>query len=428
MTLLPLLQIRNSELLNLYLSIILPLLYSSYQTSQTRIVMTGVSMSSFKDSLKAGQTHIKSKAAVAWGPGEPLKMEEIDVELPKKGEVLVRIKATGVCHTDAFTLSGEDPEGVFPSVLGHEGGGIVEMVGEGVTSVEVGDHVIPLYTAECGECKFCTSGKTNLCQAVRATQGKGLMPDGTSRFSKDGEPIYHYMGCSTFSEFTVLPDISLAKVNKSAPLEEVCLLGCGVTTGMGAVLNTAKVQEGDTVAIFGLGGIGLSAIIGARMAGAKRIIGIDINESKFELAKQLGATDMVNPKDYDKPIQDVIVELTDGGVDYSFECIGNVDVMRSALECCHKGWGESVIIGVAGAGQEISTRPFQLVTGRVWRGSAFGGVKGRSQLPGIVEQYLNGDFGLQEFITHTMGLDEINEAFDLMHKGESIRSVVHMDK
>ncbi|WP_334030181.1 S-(hydroxymethyl)glutathione dehydrogenase/class III alcohol dehydrogenase [Alteromonas sp. P256] len=385
-------------------------------------------MSSFKDSLKAGQTHIKSKAAVAWGPGEPLKMEEIDVELPKKGEVLVRIKATGVCHTDAFTLSGEDPEGVFPSVLGHEGGGIVEMVGEGVTSVEVGDHVIPLYTAECGECKFCTSGKTNLCQAVRATQGKGLMPDGTSRFSKDGEPIYHYMGCSTFSEFTVLPDISLAKVNKSAPLEEVCLLGCGVTTGMGAVLNTAKVQEGDTVAIFGLGGIGLSAIIGARMAGAKRIIGIDINESKFELAKQLGATDMVNPKDHDKPIQDVIVELTDGGVDYSFECIGNVDVMRSALECCHKGWGESVIIGVAGAGQEISTRPFQLVTGRVWRGSAFGGVKGRSQLPGIVEQYLNGEFGLQEFITHTMGLDEINEAFDLMHKGESIRSVVHMDK
>ncbi|APE06787.1 MULTISPECIES: S-(hydroxymethyl)glutathione dehydrogenase/class III alcohol dehydrogenase [Alteromonas] len=385
-------------------------------------------MSSFKDSLSEGQTHIKSKAAVAWGPGEPLKMEEIDVELPKKGEVLVRIKATGVCHTDAFTLSGEDPEGVFPSVLGHEGGGVVEMVGEGVTSVEVGDHVIPLYTAECGECKFCTSGKTNLCQAVRATQGKGLMPDGTSRFSKDGEPIYHYMGCSTFSEFTVLPEISLAKVNKTAPLEEVCLLGCGVTTGMGAVLNTAKVQEGDTVAIFGLGGIGLSAIIGARMAGAKRIIGIDINESKFELAKQLGATDLINPKDYDKPIQDVIVELTDGGVDYSFECIGNVDVMRSALECCHKGWGESVIIGVAGAGQEISTRPFQLVTGRVWRGSAFGGVKGRSQLPGIVEQYLNGEFGLQEFITHTMGLDEINDAFDLMHKGESIRSVVHMDK
>ena len=378
--------------------------------------------------LKDGQTHIKSKAAVAWGPGEPLKMEELDVELPKKGEVLVRIIATGVCHTDAFTLSGEDPEGVFPAVLGHEGGGIVEMVGEGVTSVEVGDHVIPLYTAECGECKFCTSGKTNLCQAVRETQGKGLMPDGTSRFSKDGEPIYHYMGCSTFSEYTVLPEISLAKVNKSAPLEEVCLLGCGVTTGMGAVLNTAKVQEGDTVAIFGLGGIGLSAIIGARMAGASRIIGIDINESKFELASQLGATDLVNPKNYDKPIQEVIVEMTEGGVDYSFECIGNVNVMRSALECCHKGWGESVIIGVAGAGQEISTRPFQLVTGRVWRGSAFGGVKGRSELPGIVEQYLNGDFGLQEFITHTMGLNDINNAFDLMHKGESIRSVVHMDK
>jgi S-(hydroxymethyl)glutathione dehydrogenase/alcohol dehydrogenase len=355
-------------------------------------------------------------------------MEEVDVELPKKGEVLVRIVATGVCHTDAFTLSGDDPEGVFPSILGHEGGGIVEMVGEGVTSVEVGDHVIPLYTAECGECKFCKSGKTNLCQAVRETQGKGLMPDGTSRFSKDGEPIYHYMGCSTFSEYTVLPEISLAKVNKTAPLEEVCLLGCGVTTGMGAVLKTAKVQEGDTVAIFGLGGIGLSAIIGARMAGAGRIIGIDINESKFDLAKQLGATDVVNPQNFDKPIQEVIVEMTDGGVDYSFECIGNVNVMRSALECCHKGWGESVIIGVAGAGQEISTRPFQLVTGRVWRGSAFGGVKGRSELPGIVEQYLNGDFGLQEFITHTMGLGDINNAFDLMHKGESIRSVVHMDK
>jgi len=385
-------------------------------------------MASFKDSLQEGQTHIKSKAAVAWAAGEPLKMEEVDVELPKKGEVLVRIVATGVCHTVAFTLSGDDPAGVFPSILGHEGGGIVEMVGEGVTSVNVGDHVIPLYTAECGECKFCKSGKTNLCQAVRETQGKGLMPDGTSRFSKDGEPIYHYMGCSTFSEYTVLPEISLAKVNKNAPLDEVCLLGCGVTTGMGAVLKTAKVQEGDTVAIFGLGGIGLSAIIGARMAGAGRIIGIDINESKFDLAKQLGATDVVNPKNFDTPIQEVIVEMTDGGVDYSFECIGNVNVMRSALECCHKGWGESVIIGVAGAGQEISTRPFQLVTGRVWRGSAFGGVKGRSELPGIVEQYLNGDFGLQEFITHTMGLDEINDAFDLMHKGESIRSVVHMDK
>ncbi|KZY32692.1 S-(hydroxymethyl)glutathione dehydrogenase/class III alcohol dehydrogenase [Oleiphilus sp. HI0078] len=368
---------------------------------------------------------IKSKAAVAWGPNTPLKIEEVDVMYPKAGEVLVKIVATGVCHTDAFTLSGEDPEGIFPSILGHEGGGIVEMVGEGVTSVEVGDHVIPLYTAECGECKFCMSGKTNLCQAVRETQGKGLMPDGTTRFYKNGEPIYHYMGCSTFSEYTVLPEISLAKVNKDAPLEEVCLLGCGVTTGMGAVLNTAKVQQGDTVAIFGLGGIGLSAIIGARMAGASRIIGIDINESKFELAKQLGASDCINPQNFDKPIQEVIVEMTDGGVDYSFECIGNVNVMRQALECCHKGWGESVIIGVAGAGQEISTRPFQLVTGRVWRGTAFGGVKGRSELPGIVEQYLAGEFGLQEFITHTMPLEEINNAFDLMHEGKSIRSVIH---
>ncbi|ODP97359.1 S-(hydroxymethyl)glutathione dehydrogenase/class III alcohol dehydrogenase [Salinivibrio sp. SS3] len=379
-------------------------------------------------SIQPGQTHIKSKAAVAWGPGQPLKMEEVDVELPKPGEVLVRIVATGVCHTDAFTLSGDDPEGVFPSILGHEGGGIVEMVGEGVTSVEVGDHVIPLYTAECGECKFCQSGKTNLCGAVRETQGKGLMPDGTSRFSINGETIFHYMGCSTFSEYTVLPEISLAKVSKAAPLEEVCLLGCGVTTGMGAVMNTAKVEKGDTVAIFGLGGIGLSAIIGARMAGASRIIGIDINESKFTLAKQLGATDVINPQDHDKPIQQVIVEMTDGGVDYSFECIGNVDVMRQALECCHKGWGESVIIGVAGAGQEISTRPFQLVTGRVWKGSAFGGVKGRSELPGIVERYLNGEFGLQEFISYTMGLDEVNRAFDLMHEGKSIRSVIHMDQ
>lgn len=371
---------------------------------------------------------IKSKAAVAWGPGQPLKIEEVDVMLPKAGEVLVRIVASGVCHTDAFTLSGDDPEGVFPAILGHEGGGIVEQVGEGVTSVQVGDHVIPLYTPECGECKFCLSGKTNLCQKIRATQGKGLMPDGTSRFYLDGKPIFHYMGCSTFSEYTVLPEISLAKVNKSAPLEEICLLGCGVTTGMGAVMNTAKVEEGATVAIFGLGGIGLSAIIGATMAKASRIIAIDINESKFELAKKLGATDCINPKLLDKPIQEVIVEMTDGGVDYSFECIGNVNVMRSALECCHKGWGESVIIGVAGAGQEIATRPFQLVTGRVWRGSAFGGVKGRSELPQIVEQYLAGEFKLDDFITHTMGLEHINEAFDLMHEGKSIRSVIHFDK
>lgn len=368
---------------------------------------------------------IKSRAAVAWAANQPLSIEEVDVMMPKAGEVMVKIIATGVCHTDAFTLSGEDPEGIFPAIMGHEGGGIVEAIGEGVTSVAVGDHVIPLYTPECGECKFCTSGKTNLCQKIRATQGKGLMPDGTTRFYKDGKPIYHYMGTSTFSEYTVLPEISLAKVNKNAPLEEVCLLGCGVTTGMGAVMNTAKVQAGDSVAIFGMGGIGLSAVIGAVMAGASRIIVIDINESKFELAKKLGATDCINPKNYDKPIQEVIVELTDGGVDFSFECIGNVNVMRAALECCHKGWGESVIIGVAGAGQEISTRPFQLVTGRVWRGTAFGGVKGRSELPGIVEQYLAGEFALNDFITHTMGLEDINKAFDLMHEGKSIRSVIH---
>ncbi len=371
---------------------------------------------------------IKSRAAVAWGPNQPLTIEEVDVMLPKKGEVLVKILASGVCHTDAFTLSGEDPEGVFPTILGHEGGGIVEQIGEGVTSVAVGDHVIPLYTAECGECKFCTSGKTNLCSAVRETQGKGLMPDGTTRFYKDGEPIYHYMGCSTFSEYTVLPEISLAKVDADAPLEKVCLLGCGVTTGMGAVMNTAKVEEGATVAVFGLGGIGLAAIIGAKMAKASRIIGIDINEDKFELAKKLGATDCINSKDYDKPIQEVIVEMTDGGVDYSFECIGNVDVMRSALECCHKGWGESVIIGVAGAGKEISTRPFQLVTGRVWRGSAFGGVKGRTELPGYVDRYMQGEIPLNDFITHTMPLEDINEAFDLMHKGKSIRTVIHFDQ
>ncbi|MEJ2764267.1 S-(hydroxymethyl)glutathione dehydrogenase/class III alcohol dehydrogenase [Photobacterium sp. MCCC 1A19761] len=374
------------------------------------------------------ESFIKSKAAIAWGPNQPLSIEEVDVMLPKAGEVLVRIVATGVCHTDAFTLSGDDPEGIFPAILGHEGGGIVEQVGEGVTSVQVGDHVIPLYTPECGECKFCRSGKTNLCQKIRETQGKGLMPDGTTRFYKDGQPIYHYMGCSTFSEYTVLPEISLAKVNKDAPLEEVCLLGCGVTTGMGAVLKTAKVQAGDTVAIFGLGGIGLSAIIGAAMAGASRIIGVDINEDKFTLAKKLGATDCINPNDYDKPIQEVIIEMTDGGVDFSFECIGNVNVMRSALECCHKGWGESVIIGVAGAGQEISTRPFQLVTGRVWRGSAFGGVKGRSELPGIVEDYMAGKFKLDDFITHTMALEDINDAFDLMHEGKSIRSVIHYAK
>src|SRR5690606_4782917 len=334
---------------------------------------------------------IRSRAAVAFAANQPLQIVEVDVEPPRAGEVLVRIVATGVCHTDAYTLSGQDSEGVFPCILGHEGGGIVEAVGEGVTSVAVGDHVIPLYTAECGACKFCTSGKTNLCSAVRETQGKGLMPDGTTRFSYQGQPVYHYMGCSTFSEYTVLPEVSLAKIPKEAPLEKVCLLGCGVTTGMGAVLNTAKVEPGATVAVFGLGGVGLSAILGAVKAKAGRIIGVDINPEKFEMAKQFGATDCINPLDYDRPIQEVIVELTDGGVDYSFECIGNVKVMRSALECCHKGWGESVIIGVAGAGEEISTRPFQLVTGRVWRGSAFGGVKGRSELPGYVDSYMKGE-------------------------------------
>ena len=367
---------------------------------------------------------IKSRAAVAWAAKQPLEITEVDVAPPKAGEVLVRIVATGVCHTDAFTLSGADPEGIFPTILGHEGGGIVEAIGEGVTSVAVGDHVIPLYTPECGKCKFCLSGKTNLCQAIRATQGKGLMPDSTSRFSKNGKPIFHYMGTSTFSEYTVLPEISVAKIQKDAPLEKVCLLGCGVTTGIGAVLNTAKVEAGATVAVFGLGGIGLSAIIGAAMAKASRIVAVDINPSKFEIAKQLGATDCINPLDYDRPIQEVIVDLTDGGVDYSFECIGNTKVMRSALECCHKGWGESIIIGVAGAGEEISTRPFQLVTGRVWRGSAFGGVRGRTELPGYVARAQAGEIPLDTFITHTMGLEDINTAFDLMHEGKSIRTVI----
>jgi S-(hydroxymethyl)glutathione dehydrogenase/alcohol dehydrogenase len=368
---------------------------------------------------------IKTRAAVAWGPGKPLRVEEVDLMPPQKGEVLVRIVATGVCHTDAYTLSGKDPEGKFPAILGHEGGGIVEALGEGVTSVSIGDHVIPLYTPECGECEFCKSGKTNLCQAIRVTQGQGLMPDGTTRFSKDGKPIYHYMGTSTFSEYTVIPEISLAKISKKAPLEKVCLLGCGVTTGMGAVANTAKVKAGDTVAIFGLGGIGLAVIIGAVKANAGRIIAIDTNPAKFEVARQLGATDVVNPTDHTGPIKDVIIEMSGGGVDFSFECIGNIDVMRSAFECCHKGWGESVIIGVAGAGEEICTRPFQLVTGRVWRGSAFGGVKGRTELPGYVQRYLDGEYELDTFITHTFGLDDINKAFDLMHAGESIRTVIN---
>ncbi|GGY09098.1 S-(hydroxymethyl)glutathione dehydrogenase [Litchfieldella qijiaojingensis] len=368
---------------------------------------------------------MKSRAAIAWEAGKPLEINEIDVEGPKAGEALVQIKATSVCHTDAYTLSGADPEGLFPSVLGHEGAGIVQEVGEGVASLKPGDHVIPLYTAECGQCKFCLSGKTNLCSSVRATQGKGVMPDGTSRFSLNGQQLHHYMGCSTFSEYTVLPEVSLAKVSPEAPLDKICLLGCGVTTGIGAVLNTAKVEPGATVAVFGLGAIGLAVIQGAVMAKAARIIAIDVNPDKFDLARQFGATEFVNPKDYSDPIQQVIVDMTDGGVDYSFECIGNVNVMRSALECCHKGWGQSVIIGVAGAGEEISTRPFQLVTGRVWRGTAFGGVKGRSELPGYVERYMNGELKIDEFITHDMPFEKINEAFELLHAGKSIRSVLH---
>ena len=368
---------------------------------------------------------MKTRAAVAWEAGKPLSIEEVDLDGPKEGEVLLRIVATGVCHTDAYTLSGEDPEGAFPAILGHEGGAIVEEVGSGVTSTKVGDHVIPLYTPECGECAFCTSGKTNLCQAIRVTQGQGVMPDGTSRFSSGGKQILHFMGTSTFSEYTVLPEIAVAKISQEAPLENVCLLGCGITTGIGAVLNTAKVEAGATVAVFGLGGVGLSVIQGAVMAGASRILAIDVNPDKETFARQLGATDFVNPKDYDDSIQNVVIDLTDGGVDYSFEAVGNVELMRAALECCHKGWGESTIIGVAGAGQEIATRPFQLVTGRVWRGSAFGGVKGRSQLPGMVDQYMAGGIKVDEMITHTMGLEDINRAFDLMHEGESIRSVIH---
>ncbi len=368
---------------------------------------------------------MKSRAAVAWEAGQPLSIEEVDVDGPRDGEVLVRLVASGVCHTDAYTLSGEDPEGVFPAILGHEGGGVVEEIGAGVSSVKPGDQVIPLYTPECRECEFCTSGKTNLCQAIRVTQGQGVMPDGKTRFSSGGKEILHFMGTSTFSEYTVLPEIAVAKISDEAPLEKVCLLGCGITTGIGAVLNTAKVKPGSTVAVFGLGGVGLSVIQGAVMAKAGRILAVDINADKEEVARQLGATDFVNPNDYDQPIQDVVVDLTNGGVDYSFEAVGNVDLMRAALECCHKGWGESTIIGVAGAGQEIATRPFQLVTGRVWRGSAFGGVKGRSQLPGMVDQYLAGEIKVDEMITHTMGLEGINKAFDLMHEGASIRSVIH---
>ena len=367
---------------------------------------------------------MKTIAAVAWEPKRPLSVEEIEVEGPRAGEVLVRIVATGVCHTDAFTLSGEDPEGVFPCVLGHEGGGVVEEVGPGVTSVRPGDHVIPLYLPECGNCRECRSGRTNLCSAVVETEWSGLMPDGTVRYSQGGKKIFHYMGTSTFAEYTVVPEIGLAKIDPRAPLEKVCLLGCGITTGIGAVLNTAKVRPGSSVAVFGLGGIGLSVVQGAVMAKAERIIAIDLNEAKFELARQLGATDCVNPGKHPGPIQDVIVEMTGGGVDYSFECVGNVELMRAALECCVMGWGESTIIGVAGAGKVIQTRPVNLVTGRVWRGTAFGGVKGRSQLPGYVERYLRGEIEVDRMVTHEMGIEEINRAFDLMHQGKSIRTVI----
>jgi S-(hydroxymethyl)glutathione dehydrogenase/alcohol dehydrogenase len=366
---------------------------------------------------------MKTRAAVAFAAGKPLEIADVELSGPRTGEVLVEIKATGVCHTDAFTLSGDDPEGAFPVILGHEGAGIVLEVGPGVTSVKPGDHVIPLYTPECRECDFCLHPKTNLCQSIRATQGKGLMPDGTSRFTLDGEPILHYMGCSTFSNYTVLPEIALAKVRKDAPFDKICYIGCGVTTGVGAVAFDAKVEPGANVVVFGLGGIGLNVIQGARMVGANRIIGVDLNEGKVPLAKQFGMTDFISPNSVDD-IVEAIVDLTGGGADYSFECIGNVKTMRQALECCHKGWGESYIIGVAGAGQEISTRPFQLVTGRSWKGTAFGGARGRTDVPKIVDWYMDGKINIDDLITHTMPLDDINKAFDLMHAGESIRSVV----
>ena len=366
---------------------------------------------------------MKSRAAVAFEAGKPLEIAEVDVGGPAAGEVMVEIKATGVCHTDAFTLSGDDPEGAFPAILGHEGAGVVVEVGDGVKDLKVGDHVIPLYTPECRTCNFCLNPKTNLCQAIRETQGEGLMPDRTSRFSIDGEPILHYMGCSTFSNYTVLPEIAVAKVREDAPFDKICYVGCGVTTGIGAVAFTMKVEPGSTVAVFGLGGIGLNVIQGAKLVGARRIIGVDINPSKKELATQFGMTDFVNPKEVDDVV-DHLIQMTDGGVDYSFECIGNVNLMRQALECCHKGWGQSCIIGVAGAGQEISTRPFQLVTGRSWRGTAFGGARGRTDVPMIVDWYMEGKIHIDEMITHTMPLTEINTAFDLMHEGKSIRSVV----
>lgn len=366
---------------------------------------------------------MKIRAAVAFEAGRPLEIEEVDLEGPRQGECLVRLVATGVCHTDAYTLSGADAEGLFPVVLGHEGAGVVEEIGPGVRGLEVGDHVIPLYTAECRECKFCLSGKTNLCGRVRETQGQGVMPDGTSRLSHQGKMLHHYMGTSTFGEYTVVPEVSLAKIRKDAPLDKVCLLGCGVTTGIGAVLNTAKVEPGSSVAVFGLGGIGLSVVQGAVLAGAERIIGVDTNPKKFELAGQFGATEFVNPNEVDDT-EAAIIDTTDGGVDYSFECVGNVELMGTALRCTHKGWGQSIIIGVAGAGEEIHARPFLLVTGRSWRGTAFGGVKGRTQLPGYVDRYLSGRIKIDEMISSTMPLERINEAFDSMHDGTAIRTVI----
>ncbi|MGK0221956.1 MAG: S-(hydroxymethyl)glutathione dehydrogenase/alcohol dehydrogenase [Limisphaerales bacterium] len=370
-----------------------------------------------------GMSHMDTRAAVAFAAGEPLSVQTVQLAGPKQGEVLVEVMATGICHTDAFTLSGADPEGIFPSIMGHEGAGVVREVGPGVASVAVGDHVIPLYTPECRQCKFCTSGKTNLCGAIRETQGQGLMPDGTSRFSMNGDPLYHYMGTSTFSNFTVLPEIAVAKIRPDAPFDKVCYIGCGVTTGLGAVMNTAKVEPGSTVAVFGLGGIGLNVLQGARMVGADRIIGVDLNNDRKALGEKFGMTEFINPSEVDDVVA-AIVDMTDGGVDYSFECIGNTDVMRQALECCHKGWGESIIVGVAAAGKEIATRPFQLVTGRVWKGTAFGGAKGRTDVPKIVDWYMNGKINIDDLITHTFSLDDINEGFDVMHKGESIRSVV----
>jgi S-(hydroxymethyl)glutathione dehydrogenase/alcohol dehydrogenase len=364
------------------------------------------------------------RAAVAHQAGRPLTIETVRLDGPKQGEVLVEMKATGICHTDAFTLSGDDPEGLFPAILGHEGAGVVVDTGPGVTSVRKGDHVIPLYIPECRQCKSCTSGKTNLCTAIRDTQGKGLMPDGTSRFSLGKEPIHHYMGTSTFANYSVMPEIAVAKVREDAPFDKICYIGCGVTTGIGAVINTARVEPGANVVVFGLGGIGLNVIQGARIAGADKIVGVDINPKRNALAAKFGMTHFVNPKEVEGDLVPYLVDLTGGGADYSFECIGNVSTMRQALECCHRGWGVSVIIGVAGAGQEISTRPFQLVTGRVWKGTAFGGAKSRTQVPKIVDWYMEGKIDIDDLITHTMPLEDINRAFDLMHEGESIRSVV----